>query len=57
VSLLGTITSIEPDPDLSGIDRLALRYDGVPFGRRDQERWNAWFVPTRWHTWPLPETL
>jgi PPOX class probable F420-dependent enzyme len=50
VSLLGTITSIEPDPDLSGID-------GVPFGRRDQERWNAWFVPTRWHTWPLPETL
>ena len=38
VSLLGTIVSIEPDPDLSGIDRLALRYDGVPFGRRDQER-------------------
>ena len=57
VSLLGTITSIEPDPDLAGIDRLALRYDGVPFGRRDQERWNAWLVPHRWHTWPLPETL
>jgi PPOX class probable F420-dependent enzyme len=57
ISLLGKIVDIEPDPDLAGIDRLALRYDGVPFERRDQERWNAWLEPERWHTWPLPEAL
>lgn len=54
VSLLGTIVDIEPDPDLAGIDRLALRYNGEPFRTRDQERWNAWLLPARWHTWPLP---
>ncbi len=53
VSLLGRIESIEPDPDLAGIDRLARRYTGEPFGTRNEKRWSAWLVPERWHTWPL----
>jgi PPOX class probable F420-dependent enzyme len=54
VSLLGRIVDIAADPDLAGIDRLARRYTGEQFGTRDQARFNAWLVPDRWHTWPLP---
>ncbi|MHB8468641.1 MAG: TIGR03618 family F420-dependent PPOX class oxidoreductase [Gaiellaceae bacterium] len=54
VSLLGRIVSIEPDPELRDIDRLARRYTGEPFGTRDQPRFSAWFEPERWHAWPLP---
>jgi PPOX class probable F420-dependent enzyme len=54
VSLIGRVVSIEADPDLRDIDRLALRYTGKPFGTRDEPRFSAWFEPERWHTWPLP---
>ena len=54
VSLLGRIVSIEPDPELRDIDRLALRYTGKPFGTRDRPRFSAWLQPERWHAWPLP---
>ena len=51
VSLLGRIVRIEDDPDLAGIDRLARRYTGKPFRRRDARRVSAWFEPDRWHRW------
>lgn len=51
VSLLGSIVRIEDDPDLAGIDRLALRYTGVPFRKRDAARVSAWLEPSRWHRW------
>ena len=54
VTLLGRIVSFEDDPDLAGIDRLAIRYDGKPFGKRDALRVSAWMVPERWSSWPLP---
>ena len=54
VTLLGRIVSFEDDPDLSGIDRLAIRYEGEPFGKRDAIRVNAWMQPERWSSWPLP---
>src|SRR5438094_6778222 len=38
VSLIGRIVSIEDDPDLADIDRLAVRYTGKPFRRRDEKR-------------------
>jgi hypothetical protein len=41
VSLLGRIVSIEPDPELRDIDRLARRYTGEPFGNRNQSRFSA----------------
>ena len=53
ISLLGRIVSIEPDPELRDIDRLARRYTGEPFGNRNQPRFSAWLEPERWHAWPL----
>jgi PPOX class probable F420-dependent enzyme len=54
VTLLGRVVSIEDDPDLAGIDRLAIRYEGEPFGKRDAHRVSAWMQPERWTSWPLP---
>jgi PPOX class probable F420-dependent enzyme len=51
VSLIGRVVSIEEDGDLVDIDRLAVRYTGQPFRRRDARRFSAWFEPERWHGW------
>jgi PPOX class probable F420-dependent enzyme len=51
ISLLGRVVSIEDDPELADIDRLALRYQGRPFGTRDRRRVSAWMEPDRWHGW------
>jgi PPOX class probable F420-dependent enzyme len=54
VSLMGRIVSIEEDVDLRDIDRLALRYTGKPYRKRDRKRFSAWMEPERWHVWPPP---
>jgi PPOX class probable F420-dependent enzyme len=54
VSLMGRIVSIEEDVDLRDIDRLALRYTGKPYRKRDRKRFTAWLEPERWHQWPPP---
>jgi PPOX class probable F420-dependent enzyme len=51
VSLLGHIVSLEDDRDLRDIDRLALRYTGKPFSRRDAHRVSAWVEVEAWHGW------
>jgi PPOX class probable F420-dependent enzyme len=51
VSLIGRVVSIEEDADLVDIDRLAVRYTGQPFRRRDARRVSAWLDPDRWHGW------
>jgi len=51
VSLLGRVTSIADDESLEDIDRLALRYTGKPFRKRDKPRVSAWLEPERWHGW------
>ena len=51
VSLLGRVTSIADDASLEDIDRLALRYTGKPFRKRDKPRVSAWLEPERWHGW------
>lgn len=51
VSLIGRVVSIEDDPELVDIDRLAQRYTGLPFSRRDAKRVSAWVQPERWHGW------
>ena len=51
VSLLGRVTSIADDESLEDIDRLALRYTGKPFRKRDEPRVSAWLEPERWHGW------
>jgi PPOX class probable F420-dependent enzyme len=51
VSLIGRVVSIEEDGDLVDIERLAVRYTGKPFRRRDARRVSAWLEPERWHGW------
>jgi PPOX class probable F420-dependent enzyme len=54
VTLLGRVVSIEEDPDLTGIDRLSIRFYGRPFHNREAHRFSAWMEPERWSSWPLP---
>ena len=54
VTLTGTVVSIDEDPDLHDIDRLAVRYTGKPYPKRDRPRFSAWVQPERWHAWPRP---
>jgi PPOX class probable F420-dependent enzyme len=51
VSLIGQVASIEPDTGMHDIDRLAVRYTGEPFERRDQHRWSAWVDVDIWYGW------
>jgi PPOX class probable F420-dependent enzyme len=51
LSLVGRVASIERDPDLRDIDRLATRYTGSPHRHRDQERWSVWIDVVSWHGW------
>ena len=51
VSLLGRVVRIEDDEDLADIDRLARRYTGSPFSRRDAHRVSAWIAVDAWHAW------
>jgi PPOX class probable F420-dependent enzyme len=53
VTLLGRVAGIEDDPDLADIDRLARRYTGKDFGRRDAARVSAWIEVERWYSWDL----
>ena len=54
ITLLGSVVSIEEDPDLAGIDRLSIRYTGRSFRDRAAHRVSAWMQPERWSSWPLP---
>lgn len=51
VSLLGRVVAIEEDVGLRDIDRLAVRYTGVPFRTRDRRRVSAWIAIDAWHGW------
>ena len=50
ISVQGTVT-LSPDPDLSGIDRLAIHYTGKPYPNRERPRVNAWFDIDSYHIW------
>ncbi len=51
VSLYGVVVRIMEDTELEDIDRLALRYTGAPFRRRDAPRYSAWMRVETWHGW------
>ncbi|MEA2247622.1 MAG: hypothetical protein QOH46_2151 [Solirubrobacteraceae bacterium] len=53
VSLRGRVVSIEPDADMSGIDRVSRHYTGEPYADRDGERVNAWIEVDTWHAWDV----
>jgi len=50
ISVQGHVT-LEPDPNLAGIDRLAMHYTGKPYWKRESERVNAWLAIDSYHTW------
>jgi PPOX class probable F420-dependent enzyme len=50
VSLRGTAT-LEDDPDMSGIDRIAKHYNGKPYPDRSGKRVNCWVEIESWHGW------
>jgi hypothetical protein len=51
VSLIGRVVSLEEDIDLHDIDRLAVRYTGRRFRKRDARRFSAWVEVDAWHGW------
>lgn len=51
VTLRGRATSIEPDPELEDIDRLARHYTGDPYAARDQTGVSAWIEVESWYGW------
>jgi PPOX class probable F420-dependent enzyme len=51
VTLQGRATSIEPDAELEGIDRLARHYTGDQYPHRDRARVSAWIEVESWHSW------
>ncbi|APU16402.1 MULTISPECIES: PPOX class F420-dependent oxidoreductase [Actinoalloteichus] len=51
VSIQGRATSIEDDPEMTDIDRLATRYTGGPYPDRTRPRVSVWIDIDRWHAW------
>ncbi len=51
ISLLGRVVRLEQDTELKDIDRLAMRYTGAPFRKRDAARYSAWIEVDAWHGW------
>jgi PPOX class probable F420-dependent enzyme len=49
VSLLGRIVDIHEDDGLVDIDRLSVRYNGVPYPVRDNPRVSAWMHADAYH--------
>ena len=54
VSLLGRAVEVRDDPHLLDVDRLSMRYEGVPYNRRDHPSVSALVEVERWHTWGDP---
>jgi PPOX class probable F420-dependent enzyme len=50
VTITGTI-SLEDDPDLAAVDRLAQRYLSTEYPIRDRPRVSGWLQPTGWYLW------
>jgi PPOX class probable F420-dependent enzyme len=51
VSLYGRIASLEPDADLSDIDRISRHYRQQAYPARTRGRVSAWIEVERWHAW------
>ncbi|MFF0575906.1 PPOX class F420-dependent oxidoreductase [Streptosporangium saharense] len=51
ISLIGHVTDIHDDEDLTDIDRISEHYTGRKYPRRDRTRVSAWIQIDRWHGW------
>jgi PPOX class probable F420-dependent enzyme len=50
VSVQGTVT-LQDDPDLSAIDKIATHYNGTPYPDRERPRVSAWLEIESYHAW------
>lgn len=50
ISMQGDVT-LQPDPHLTDLDRIARHYTGQPFPVRDQERISIWLEIDTYHVW------
>ena len=51
VSLTGRVASLEEDPDLVDIDRIARHYGNSGYPVRNRRRISAWIEIDGWHAW------
>lgn len=51
VTLTCRVASIEPDSELSDIDRLSRHYLGNPYGDRERSSVSAWLEVESWYAW------
>ncbi|MFD0883776.1 PPOX class F420-dependent oxidoreductase [Streptosporangium algeriense] len=51
ISVIGRVTEIRDDKDLTDIDRVSEHYTGEKYPRRDRGRVSAWIEIDRWHGW------
>jgi PPOX class probable F420-dependent enzyme len=51
ITVIGHVTEIYADDDLTDIDALSQHYTGEPYGRRDRPRVNALIAVDRVHGW------
>jgi PPOX class probable F420-dependent enzyme len=51
ISLTGRAVSLEADPELADIDRLAQHYGMAGYSVRDRVRYSAWIEIDGWHAW------
>jgi PPOX class probable F420-dependent enzyme len=51
VTLIGRVTEMRDDKDLTDIDRLSRQYLDQPYADREHARVSAWIEIDRWHGW------
>ncbi|MGW0476669.1 PPOX class F420-dependent oxidoreductase [Streptomyces coeruleorubidus] len=51
VTLIGRVTEMYDDKDLTDIDLLSRHYGGRPYPNRVRPRVSAWIEVDRWHGW------
>jgi len=51
ITIIGRVTEMREDTDLSDIDRLATHYLGKQYPPRDRRRVSAWISIDGWHGW------
>jgi PPOX class probable F420-dependent enzyme len=54
VSIVGRAVELRKDDDLTDIDALSNRYEGVPYEDREYRGMTAFVEIDRWHTWGDP---
>jgi PPOX class probable F420-dependent enzyme len=51
ITIIGRVTEIRDDTDLTDIDRVSIQYLGQPYQQRDRRRVSAWITVDSWHGW------